>query len=178
MLREEVTYRRAVPADAGELAAFGSHSFVDAYGSTTPRREVALHVARTYSTELQLAELEDPGSWTILGDREGEIVGAALLRWHEPPLPLAAGGTWAEIKRFYLGRVYWRTGISADLMFAVLQSIRDGKGTGVWLQVWEDAAPAIGFYRKWGFREAGQIPFILGTEPQRDLLMARMLTIE
>ena len=111
MLREEVTYRRAVPADADELAAFGSHSFVDAYGSTTPRREVALHVARTYSTELQLAELEDPGSWTILGDREGEIVGAALLRWHEPPLPLAPGGTWAEIKRFYLGRVYWRTGI-------------------------------------------------------------------
>lgn len=175
MLREEVTYRRAVPADAGELAAFGSQSFVDAYGNTNPRREVARHVARTYA-ELQKAELEDPESWTILGDREGDIVGAALMRWNEPPLPLASEGKWAEIKRFYLGRMYWRTGISADLMAAVLQSIREGKGTGVWLQVWEHAEQAIGFYRKCRFRETGHAPFMLGTEEQRDLVMRRLLT--
>ena len=177
MVREEVTYRRAVPADAAELAGFGSQSFVDAYGSTNPPREVARHVERTYSAALQLSELQESGSWTILGDREGEIVGAALMRWHDPPLPIGPGERWAEITRFYVGRPYWRTGISADLMVEVLQSIRDGEGAGVWLQVWENAPQAVGFYRKWGFREAGHLPFMLGTIRQRDLLMARTLMI-
>jgi ribosomal protein S18 acetylase RimI-like enzyme len=62
------------------------------------------------------------------------------------------------------------------MMGGVLQSMLSGEGTAVWLQVWENAAQAIGFYRKWGFREAGQVPFLLGAELQRDLLMSRMLT--
>lgn len=177
MVREEVTYRRGVAADAGDLAAFGSQSFVDAYGSTSSRQAVALHVARTYSADLQLAELKDPESWTIVGDRDGEIVAAALIRWQQPALPIGPPGKWAEIRRFYLGRAYWRTGVSADLMVAALQSIRDGGGIAVWLQVWEHAPQAIGFYRKWGFREAGHVPFVLGTDVQRDLLLARALTI-
>ena len=175
MVREEVVYRRAVPADAAELAGFGSQSFVDAYGNASPRREVALHVASTYSAELQLAELQESGSWTIVGDRDGELVAAALMRRHDPPLPIGPREKWVEIRRFYVGRPYWRTGISTDLMVEVLQSIRDAGGAGAWLQVWEAAAQAVGFYRKWGFREAGQVPFTLGTVVQRDLLMARTL---
>ena len=177
MLRDEVIYRRGTPADALELAAFGAESFVDAYGSINSRRQVALHVERTYSEALQRAELEDPGSWTMVADREGEIVGAALLWWRDPPPPIEPAGGWAEIKRFYVGRRYWRTGVSTDLMVAALQSIREGRGRAVWLQVWEHAAQAIGFYRKWGFSEAGEIPFMLGTERQRDLLMTRRVTI-
>lgn len=176
MLRDEVICRRAVPADAPGLAAFGAESFVDAYGSINSRRQVALHVERTYSEALQLAELEDPGSWTMVADREGEIVGAALLWWRRPPPPIDPAGRWAEIKRFYVGRSYWRTGVSTDLMVAALQSIRDGQGQAVWLQVWENAVQAIGFYRKWGFTEAGEIPFTLGSERQRDLLMTRRVT--
>ena len=173
MVRAEVTFRRGVAADADALASFGSQSFVDAYGTSTSPHEVALHVARTYSAERQLSELNDAGSWTILGDREEEIVGAALVRWLDPPLPIEPGAKWAEVKRFYVARPYWRTGVSGDLMAEVLRSIHEGEGTGVWLQVWEDAGQAIGFYRKWGFREAGRVPFLLGTVEQSDLLMVR-----
>ena len=94
MVRGDLTYRRGAAVDAAALASFGSQSFVDAYGSTTSPREVAVHVARTYSTELQLTELNDSRSWTILGE---------------------------------------------------------------------------------GFRESGRVPFMLGMEEQRDLVMSRVL---
>lgn len=175
MLREEVVYRLARPDDAAELAACGAESFVDAYGYSMQPAHVVVHVARTYSEQLQLRELADPLAWTIVADREGDLIGAALLRWAAPPTDLAPELRWAEIGRFYVGKPYWRTGISSDLMVAALHSIRQRHGLVVWLQAWEQAGHALRFYRKWGFLEVGETTFRIGTEVQRDLILARSL---
>jgi hypothetical protein len=42
-----------------------------------------------------------------------------------------------------------------------------------WLGVWERNPRAMAFYRKLGFVEAGSQVFQLGTDPQRDVVMAR-----
>jgi ribosomal protein S18 acetylase RimI-like enzyme len=42
-----------------------------------------------------------------------------------------------------------------------------------WLGVWERNARAIAFYRKFGFAEVGEHVFLLGKDPQRDVVMAR-----
>jgi len=175
MLRDEIVYRPAVLADAAELAAFGSESFVDAYAHALKPGSMALHVARTYSEDLQRRELADPDAWTLLADRDGDIVAAAYLRWASPPAKLAPELRWVEIARFYLAKPYWRTGISSDLMVAALASIRERQGEVVWLQAWEQSEVALRFYRKWGFREVGEAQFRLGPELQRDLILARSL---
>jgi diamine N-acetyltransferase len=175
MLRDEIVYRPALVSDAGELAAFGSEAFVAAYGHALSPGNLALHVARTYSEERQQRELEDPDAWTIIADRDGDVVAAAYLRWAAPPANLAPELRWAEIGRFYLAKPYWRTGISSDLMVATLASIRERRGELVWLQAWEHAEVALRFYRKWGFLEVGETPFHLGSERQRDLILARSL---
>jgi len=175
MLRDEIVYRPAVPADAAELAAFGSESFVDAYAHVFNPVNLGLHVARTYSEWRQRRELEDPAAWTLIADRDGDVVAAAYLRWASPPANLAPELHWAEIARFYVAKPYWRTGISSDLMVAALASIREREGELVWLQAWEGNEVALRFYRKWGFREVGEAPFRLGPELQRDLVLARSL---
>jgi len=43
----------------------------------------------------------------------------------------------------------------------------------VWLGVWEHNPRAIAFYRKWGFEAVGEHVFVVGTDPQRDLVMTR-----
>jgi ribosomal protein S18 acetylase RimI-like enzyme len=43
----------------------------------------------------------------------------------------------------------------------------------VWLGVWERNPKAIAFYKKFGFREVGAHVFPLGSDPQRDVVMAR-----
>lgn len=175
MLRDQIVYRLAAVADARELAAFGSESFVAAYGHSLSPGNLALHTARTYSEELQRGELEDPLAWTLLAERDGEVVGAALLRWAVPPLALGPELQWAEIARFYVGRLYWQTGISSDLMVAVLRSIRERGGMLVWLQAWEQGERALRFYRKWGFLEVAETSFRAGNQLQRDLVLARSL---
>jgi RimJ/RimL family protein N-acetyltransferase len=42
-----------------------------------------------------------------------------------------------------------------------------------WLGVWERNPRAIAFYRKWGFAEVGAHTFVVGDDPQRDLVLCR-----
>jgi ribosomal protein S18 acetylase RimI-like enzyme len=42
-----------------------------------------------------------------------------------------------------------------------------------WLGVWERNTKAIAFYKKFGFHEVGEHVFPLGTDAQRDIVMAR-----
>jgi diamine N-acetyltransferase len=46
----------------------------------------------------------------------------------------------------------------------------------VWLGVWEHNPRAIRFYQRLGFAEVGDHVFVVGTDPQRDLVMIRILT--
>jgi diamine N-acetyltransferase len=45
----------------------------------------------------------------------------------------------------------------------------------LWLGVWEHNPRAIRFYEKHGFTTVGEQPFVLGKDPQRDLVMVRPL---
>ena len=185
MLADELVCRIATPEDAAELAAFGAESFVDAYGYSLRPGDLALHVTRTYSEELQRRELTDSSAWTVLVERcstgdssdraaaAKELVGAALLRIKRPPADPAPELEWVEIARFYVARLYWRTGVSTELMMATLRSIRERGQAMVWLQTWERAEQALRFYRKWGFLAIGETSFLAGTQIQRDLVLAR-----
>ena len=45
----------------------------------------------------------------------------------------------------------------------------------LWLGVWERNARARAFYSRWGFTEVGEMHFVLGNDPQRDLVLALAL---
>jgi ribosomal protein S18 acetylase RimI-like enzyme len=54
----------------------------------------------------------------------------------------------------------------------------EGRARGhdvLWLGVWEHNARARAFYARWGFVEVGEMRFLLGSDPQRDLVLERKL---
>ena len=48
----------------------------------------------------------------------------------------------------------------------------------IWLGVWEHNQKAIEFYKKWGFEVFGKYIFVLGNDPQNDLLMKKEIKHE
>lgn len=175
MILDEVAYRRASLDDVEELAAFGSQSFVDAYADLCAPGSLALHVLRTYGPERQRAELLEAGTWAVLGEREGELVAAALLRKRNAPAELPGDIEWGEIVRFCVAMPYWRTGVSSGLMRATIRSMLSEGVGGAWLQIWEHGYRAVRFYRKWGFLQVGETGVQLGPTRLRNLIMARSL---
>jgi ribosomal protein S18 acetylase RimI-like enzyme len=61
-------------------------------------------------------------------------------------------------------------------MEACLNFAKDAGHKVAWLGVWEHNPRAIAFYEKWGFKQFGTHPFLLGKDLQTDILMKKELT--
>jgi diamine N-acetyltransferase len=103
-----------------------------------------------------------------------DLVAFAQLRTRKPPACVVAGRP-LEIQRFYVLNEWHGKRLAHDLMTAVIERAVQQGADQVWLGVWEHNPRAIAFYRKWGFSEVGEQIFPLGTDPQRDIVMTRIV---
>jgi GNAT superfamily N-acetyltransferase len=162
-------------ADARLLAALGARLFEDAFGAMNDPDDVRLFLARTYSPELQLAELGEANRATWFAEMNHEPVGYTIARrGSESPHVVARHP--AEVLRIYADRAWHGRGVGGALMNACVEQARAWGCDVLWLGVWEQNARGIAFYEKWGFRRVGEQRFLVGTDSQRDHVMALGLT--
>ncbi len=171
-----VTVRDATPADAPGLAHLAERTFRNAFGAANSAANMDDHCAENFGPEKQLAEIEDPRWSTLVVDADAALIAYGQLRWPAPPACIE-GARPAEIYRLYVDLPWHGQGVAPTLMEALLDRARQGDADAVWLGVWEHNPRAISFYRKAGFREVGAQRFMLGSDPQRDIVMSRMLAV-
>ena len=166
MSASSLSVRVGTPHDASLLAATAERMFRDAFAATNDPMQMDAYCASHYSEAMQRAELERPDIRVLFIEEEGGVAAYAQLRVDVPE---------AEIWRFYVDRAHHGRGLAQQLMAASLDALRGAGAARVTLAVWERNPRAIAFYRKSGFEVVGAQPFILGSEEQRDLVMARAL---
>ena len=169
--------RRATPADAAGLATFAAAAFADSFGAQNRTEDMAAYLAEAFSEPLQRAELTDPRCTVFLAERDGEIVGYAMLRDGVAP-PCVADASAIEIARLYAGQRWIGAGIGALLMQRCLVEAASRGRRTIWLGVWERNVRAIGFYQRWHFTIVGSQIFQLGSDRQNDRVMARRVAME
>lgn len=169
------SFRAAVRGDAPRLAAFAERTFRETFGPDNRPEDLELYLAGTYGPALQEAEIHDPAVTTLLAEVDGALAGFAQLR--TGPIPdCVRGASPIEVWRFYVDRPWQGRGLARQLMDETVAAARAGGARTAWLAVWERNARAIAFYRRTGFEVTGEQPFRLGTDLQRDLVMARSVT--
>ncbi len=166
------TVRRASRHDAKQLSLLAEKTFRQAFDGVNTPEDMALHCRTSYSEAIQAQEISDPNMATLLCECEEGLVGFAQLRWGDAPSCVAAKSP-GEIQRLYVVGDCHGTGVAQELMNAGIDEMRDRRSDVVWLGVWERNPRAISFYRKFGFVEVGDHVFRLGSDPQRDIVMAR-----
>jgi ribosomal protein S18 acetylase RimI-like enzyme len=164
--------RRAGPADAKALADLAEATFRATFAATNEARNMDLHCRDNYGEALQAAELADPGITTFVAEDRGRLIGYAQVRDGLAPGCVAADRP-GEIMRLYVAADWHGQGIAPALMAACLAEIAARGADVAWLGVWERNPRAIAFYRKWGFAEVGAHTFVVGDDPQRDLVLCR-----
>jgi ribosomal protein S18 acetylase RimI-like enzyme len=172
--RGEILIRRATDDDASRLAEFAQRTFVETFAADNTVEDMAAHVAKSFGPAIQLREIRDPGTMTLLVELGVTLAGFAQVRRGTPPA-CVTGNSPVELHRFYVDRPFQGRGIAQTLMRAVDDVARELGGHTLWLGVWERNARAIAFYAKCGFVDAGQQAFVVGTDQQTDRVMARSL---
>ncbi|HEY2163476.1 MAG TPA: GNAT family N-acetyltransferase [Gemmatimonadaceae bacterium] len=158
-------------ADARLLAALGARLFEDAFGAMNDPNDLRLFLARTYSPDLQLAELRDANRATWIAEANHEAVGYAMAR-RGSASPRVVARHPAEVQRIYAGRAWHGRGVGGALLKACVEQARAWGCDVLWLGVWEQNPRGIAFYEKWGFRRMGEQRFLVGTDSQRDHVMS------
>jgi len=160
--------------DAKLLARLGAQTFSETFASDNTEEDMAAYLAANFNVEQQTAELMDHGATFLIAEIDGVPAGYAKLKTGPPPGGIEEVAQ-IELVRLYVSKEWLGRGIGEALMRACLDDARKAGCNTIWLGVWERNARAQAFYRKWGFRDVGEHPFQLGSDVQRDILMAREL---
>jgi diamine N-acetyltransferase len=166
--------RPAGVPDAPWLAALAERTFRETYSAHNTPDNMERYVAQHFAPALQAAELADPRFITLVAEVGGQAAGYTQLG-RGPAPDCVRGPDPLEIIRFYVDRPWHGQGLAQELMGAAADHAYATGARTLWLGVWERNPRAIAFYRKCGFAEVGTHTFVLGTDHQRDLVLARPL---
>ncbi len=172
------TLRSATPGDAARIAHRGRRTFTETFAASNTAEDLRLFLDSTYSEAIQAAELADPAAAHLLvevpGEAGNEAIGFARLRRGEVP-DCVPGPEPLELQRIYVLRAWLGLKAGPALLECCLDEARARGAQTLWLGVWERNDRARAFYRRYGFVEVGDHVFVVGTDPQRDVILARAL---
>jgi ribosomal protein S18 acetylase RimI-like enzyme len=166
----EVTIREAGLTDVAELSALAQRTWSDAFGEAFSPEDASADAEARRSEAFFAAALSD--SRVLVAERDGQMVGYAKFG----PVAIAeanAGPGDRELHRLYVERSLHRNGIGAALLAAALEHPELAGASRVFLNVWEDNAPAVALYRRFGFVKVGVNPYWVGTQRLEDAVMMR-----
>ena len=167
-----VAIRRASLSDAPMLTRLMQQAFAGAYASCTRPADLKAHMEINFNEERQRTELTDPPAVTLLASTDGQFIGYA--QWRPGPSPACVEAKQpVKLQRLYVLKQYWGTGVAHRLMKSCLTQLSHSSYTTVWLSCWNQNERALKFYRKWGFRRRGTVPFFVGSDRQTDFILAR-----
>lgn len=164
-------FRLAEPADSAKLGEFMARNFLAAYGHCSTAENVQAAVAEHYGESAQRKQILDPDRLNLLMLGDDDWVGHAQLTLGSAAPAGAAAAPAIELSRFYIDTRFHGKGAAQAMMAELKRRARALGAASLWLSVWQESPQAIRFYRKEGFRIAGQLVFMVGDDPKDDWLM-------
>lgn len=173
---DSLTIRQAIHEDAKVLTDLAYTTFWDAFAHHPKNAPDDLnHYMRQAFNQEQIAtELADEKNIFLIAEIDGEAAGYSkiIIDNIEPGITAEKP---VELSRLYSHQKHLGQGVGQSLMDACFDRAR-GEGRDVmWLGVWEYNPRAQRFYERNGFRVVGSHVFLLGKDPQTDLLMQKEL---
>lgn len=175
-MSDQIIIRQAVVEDAEMLRDLAYTTFWDAFHEHPKNapHDLADYMQKAFSSEQVTTELSDPNNIFLIAEIESQTAGYAKLIKGSTEHGITAENP-VELSRLYSHQKYLGKGVGQTLMDACFERARTEGSDVIWLGVWEYNPRAQRFYEKNGFREVGSHTFLLGSDPQTDLLMQRDL---
>jgi ribosomal protein S18 acetylase RimI-like enzyme len=172
----EILIRQSVPEDAKLLTDLAYTTFWDAFAHHPKNAPDDLnhYMRQAFNQEQITAELADAKNIFLIAEIGGEAAGYSKIIVDNIEPGITAERP-IELSRLYSHQKHLGQGVGQTLMDACFERARAEDRDVMWLGVWEYNPRAQRFYEKNGFRVVGNHVFLLGKDPQTDLLMQKSL---
>ena len=171
---DELSIRQATADDAKLLTDLAYTTFWDAFAHHPKNAPDDLnhYMRQAFNVEQITAELADKKSIFLIAEMDGEAAGYAkiILDNIEPGITATRP---IELNRLYSHQRFLGQGVGQSLMDACFARAKQEDRDVMWLGVWEYNPRAQRFYERNGFAVVGSHTFVLGSDPQTDLLMQK-----
>ena len=153
-----------------QLQSISKHTFSETFAEQNSKENLDLFLNQAYNLETLSKELSNPDStFYLLFDNNG-LQGYMKINRRRAQTEYQGDGA-LEIERIYVLRQAQGLGYGKALLHKAVEVLKAENLLLLWLGVWEKNVSAIRFYEKNGFNAFGEHVFMLGNDPQRDILM-------
>lgn len=163
--------------DLETLVELSRRTFSETFASQNSAENIQLYLKKNLSTGVLKAELEYQDSEFYFVERDGERVGYMKIKYNS----FFSGSddlAHAELERLYIDKQMQGLGLGKKLMDKAIALTHESGFDVLWLGVWEYNEKAINFYERLGFVRRGEHTFMLGKDPQRDIIMLLNLSVK
>lgn len=153
-----------------DLVKIAVRTFGETFASTNSAENMRNYYNRCFTVEQFGKEMKDPHCWFFFAEYNGVLAGYLKVNAGQAQTELKEDDGF-EVERIYVLKKFHGMGVGKALMS---YSIEFGRKLGkryLWLGVYEKNYRALKFYRKLGMEEFADHLFMMGMQPQRDVLM-------
>ena len=171
---DELSIRQATADDAKLLTDLAYTTFWDAFAHHPKNAPDDLnhYMRQAFNLDQIASELADEKSIFLIAEMNGEAAGYAKIIVDNIEPGITAERP-IELNRLYSHQKFLGQGVGQSLMDACFDRAKQDGHDVMWLGVWEFNPRAQRFYEKNGFEKVGSHTFVLGSDPQTDLLMQK-----
>jgi GNAT superfamily N-acetyltransferase len=163
-----ISYRSCGREDAKAIDTLFRKSFNDTFAHLYRSEDLEAFLGK-FALEAWEKELGDERYAFEVAESDGVPVG--FVKLGPPELPVERCGPAVEIRQFYLLHEARGTGIAHALMEWAKEEARVRGACEIFLTVYTDNHRARRFYQRCGFEEVGSYTFMVGEQPDEDVIM-------
>lgn len=166
----QIKIQKAEKADLPTLSAISSKTFYDSYADKNTHEDIEAYVKSSFNEDKLRYEMNNPNSQFWLAIRNGDILGYLKVNFGDAQSDLNDNAA-LEVERVYVIEQFQGYKIGYSLMKKAFDIAKEAGLNYIWLGVWEKNEKAIRFYERVGYKKMGEHTFMLGSDPQKDVLM-------
>ena len=167
---DKITIEQINHSHIEALQQIGCQTFEETFAESNSAENMAKYLEEAYSHEKLSAELNNPNSFFYFAMMDHNVIGYLKLNMGGSQTELKDNDA-LEIERIYVLKEFHGKKVGQLLFDKAITIAKEQHVAYVWLGVWEENKRAIQFYTKNGFVEFDQHVFVLGDEPQTDIMM-------
>ncbi|WP_367328485.1 GNAT family N-acetyltransferase [Lentimicrobium sp.] len=171
---KSITISFAGAGDASNLTVLKQHVWIETYATEGIRNEFSEYLLNNFTIDNEITALNNVRRKTLIASKNNHLIGCAVVVF-DAECPVQGSNSSAEISVLYVLERFTGIGAGKKLLSHAIRLMQEEGYGNAWLTVYHKNTRAIGFYRHFGFTDAGKTYFSMQENQYENRIMTYLI---